>query len=150
MESAVFGLRSLSGIHAATVPPGRSQREGGSGVNHLRRTFLCSLLGKESCGLEDLIAQMKSWVGTVANERLQGTTSRLRPGKRSALDCNLSPIGRHTPYAEEEPRRVTRDAYVSWQGGRIKPTPRDGPISATDSSLHKPTARLYRLRRDSR
>jgi transposase len=91
-----------------------------SGVKYVRRNFLCGLLGKEPCGLEDLNAQMKAWVWSVANERLHGTTHE-QPVKRWETERGkLHPMGNRPPYpyAEEEPRRVARDAYVAWQGSR--------------------------------
>jgi transposase len=91
-----------------------------SGVKYVRRNFLCGLLGKEPCGLEDLNARMKEWVWTVANERVHGTTHE-KPVERWAAERSALPaVGNRPPYpnAEEELRRVARDAYVAWQGSR--------------------------------
>jgi transposase len=91
-----------------------------SGVKYLRRNFLCGLLGKEPTGLEDLNAQMKLWVWTVANERVHGTTHEQPVARWAAERERMRRIGNRPPYpyAEDEPRRVARDAYVSWQGSR--------------------------------
>jgi transposase len=91
-----------------------------SGVKYVRRNFLCSLLGKEPCGLEDLNAQMKTWVATVANQRVHGTTHE-QPVKRwEAERGKLHPTENRPPYpyGEDERRRVARDAYIAWQGSR--------------------------------
>jgi transposase len=45
-----------------------------SGIKYVRRNFLCELLGREPTGLEDLNAQLRSWVWTVASERVHRTT----------------------------------------------------------------------------
>jgi transposase len=91
-----------------------------SGVKYVRRNFLCGLLGKEPSSLEELNAQMKVWVWNVANERVHGTTHE-QPVKRWESErAKLHPMGNRPPYpyAEDEPRRVARDAYVAWQGSR--------------------------------
>lgn len=91
-----------------------------SGIKYVRRNFLCGLLGKEPSGLEDLNVQLKAWVWTVANERVHGTTHE-QPVSRWKTECaQLHSVGNRPPYpnAEEETRRVARDAYVSWQGSR--------------------------------
>jgi transposase len=91
-----------------------------SGVKYVRRNFLCGLLGKEPAGLEDMNAQMRVWVWTVANERLHGTTHEPPLARWTTERERLHPIDNRPPYpyAEDEPRRVARDAYVSWQGSR--------------------------------
>jgi Mu transposase, C-terminal domain len=102
--------------------PYRAQTKGKveSGVKYVRRNFLCGLLGQEPCGLEDLNARMKAWVSTVANERVHGTTHEKPVTRWETERSRLQPIGNRPPYpyAEDEPRRVARDAYVSWQGSR--------------------------------
>jgi transposase len=91
-----------------------------SGVKYVRRNFLCGLLGKEPAGLEDLNAQLKVWVSTVANERMHGTTHEQPVARWATERDRILPVGNRPPYpyAEDEPRRVARDAYVSWQGSR--------------------------------
>lgn len=91
-----------------------------SGVKYVRRNFLCGLLGKEPSGLDDLNAHLKSWVWTIANERVHGTTHE-QPVKRwEGERGKLHPTENRPPYpyAEDEPRRVARDGYVAWQGSR--------------------------------
>jgi transposase len=91
-----------------------------SGVKYVRRNFLCGLLGQEPAGLEDLNAQLKVWVWTVANERIHGTTHEQPVARWATERERLHPIDDRPPYpyAEDGPRRVARDAYVSWQGSR--------------------------------
>jgi transposase len=91
-----------------------------SGVKYVRRNFLCGLLGNTPSSLEDLNGQMKAWVWTVANQRIHGTTHE-QPVTRWELErkrlrsmANRPPY----PYADDELRRVARDAYVAWQGSR--------------------------------
>jgi transposase len=102
--------------------PYRAQTKGNveSGVKYVRRNFLCGLLGKEPFGLEDLNGQMKVWVSTVANQRLHGTTHEQPVVRWETERSRLQPIGKRPPYpyADDELRRVARDAYVSWQGSR--------------------------------
>ena len=43
-------------------------------MKYVRRNFLCGLLGREPGGLEDLNAQLRQWVWSVANQRVHGTT----------------------------------------------------------------------------
>jgi hypothetical protein len=102
--------------------PYRAQTKGKveSGVKYVRRNFLCGLLGKEPCGLEDLNGQMKAWVSMVANQRLHGTTHEQPVLRWEVERSRLQPIGKRPPYlfADDDLRRVARDAYVSWQGSR--------------------------------
>ena len=91
-----------------------------SGVKYVRRNFLCGLLGKEPSGLDDLNGQMKAWVWTVANQRVHGTTHE-QPvmrweAERAGYSRSANALRIHT--ADDELRRVARDAYVSWQGSR--------------------------------
>ena len=102
--------------------PYRAQTKGKieSGVKYVRRNFLCGLLGHEPSSLADLNSQLKTWVWEVANQRIHGTTHE-PPVLRWELDrqrlhatANRPPY----PYADDELRRVARDAYVSWQASR--------------------------------
>jgi transposase len=110
------------GFTPRLCPAYRAQTKGKveSGVKYVRRNFLCGLLGKEPCGLEDLNAQLKAWVSTVANERIHGTTHEQPVGRWQTERTRLHVLGNRPPYpyADDEPRRVARDAYVSWQGSR--------------------------------
>ena len=89
-----------------------------SGIKYVRRSFLCGLLGREPTGLEDLNAQMQVWVAEVANRRVHGTTHEQPMARREAERSCLRPVGNRGPYpyADDELRRVARDAYVAWQG----------------------------------
>jgi transposase len=110
------------GFTPRLCPAYRAQTKGKveSGVKYVRRNFLCGLLGKAPAGLEDLNAQMKVWVWTVANERVHGTTHEPPVARWAGERERLRPIGNRPPYpyADDEPRRVARDAYIAWQGSR--------------------------------
>jgi transposase len=110
------------GFTPRLCPAYRAQTKGKveSGVKYVRRNFLCGLLGKEPAGLEDLNARLKVWVWTVANERVHGTTHEQPVARWATERERMHAIGSRPPYpyAEDEPRRVARDAYVSWQGSR--------------------------------
>ena len=91
-----------------------------SGVKYVRRNFLCGLQGREPSSLVDLNAELRRWVSEVANQRIHGTTHEqvlLRwDGDQFAMQ---SCQGRAPyPFADDESRKVARDAYVSWQGSR--------------------------------
>jgi hypothetical protein len=91
-----------------------------SGVKYVRRNFLCGLQGREPSSLRELNDELRRWVAEVANQRVHGTTQEqilLRwDGDQFAMQ---SCQGRAPyPYAEDESRKVARDAYVSWQGSR--------------------------------
>jgi transposase len=66
--------------------PYRAQTKGKveSGVKYVRRNFLCGLQGREPGSLADLNAQLREWVGQVANQRVHGTT-RAADGRTSWL-----------------------------------------------------------------
>ncbi len=102
--------------------PYRAQTKGKveSGIKYVRRNFLCGLLGREPSGLEDLNAQLRSWVWTVANERVHGTTHEQPVARWSAEQQQLQPMGNRPPYAcaDDRLRRVARDAYVAWNATR--------------------------------
>ncbi len=102
--------------------PYRAQTKGKveSGIKYVRRNFLCGLLSNAPSTLADLNGQMKAWVWTVANQRIQGTiheqpvTGWEIERKRLRSTAHRPPY----PYADDELRRVARDAYVAWQGSR--------------------------------
>ena len=102
--------------------PYRAQTKGKveSGVKYVRRNFLCGLYGREPHSLEDLNASLRSWVWEVANQRVHGTTHCVVKDRWQAEKLHLHPAAGRLPYpfVEEELRRVSRDAYVSWQGNR--------------------------------
>jgi transposase len=102
--------------------PYRAQTKGKieSGVKYLRRNFLCGLQGREPGSVADLNVQLREWVATVANQRVHGTTGEQVLRRWDGDRSSLQPVdGRFPyPYADDELRKVARDAYVSWQGSR--------------------------------
>lgn len=102
--------------------PYRAQTKGKveSGVKYVRRNFLCGLLGREPAGLAELNAELRVWVSQVANIRIHGTTHeqpKLRwPADRAQFRSidGMAPY----PYLDDELRKVSRDAFVSWQASR--------------------------------
>jgi transposase len=102
--------------------PYRAQTKGKveSGVKYVRRNFLCGLLGREPASLADLNAELRRWVAEVANQRVHGTTREHVLIRWDEDQFNLQPAkGRLAyPYADDEQRKVARDAYVSWHGSR--------------------------------
>ena len=102
--------------------PYRAQTKGKveSGVKYVRRNFLCSLLGREPGCLEDFNAELRRWVWEVANQRVHGTTHALVSAQWEVDRVALQPLGGRPPYpcADEELRKVARDAFVAWRGSR--------------------------------
>lgn len=102
--------------------PRRPQTKGKveSGVKYVRRNFICGLLGREPGGLDDCNAQLRAWVWSVANQRQHGTTGEKVDVRWEAERLALQSLTGQLPYpyAEDELRKVARDAYVSWQGSR--------------------------------
>jgi hypothetical protein len=78
------------------------------------------LQGREPDSLEDFNNQLRQWVWNVANQRLHGTTHERVMARWEADQMNLQPLHGRAPYpfAEEQLRKVARDAFVSWQGSR--------------------------------
>lgn len=102
--------------------PYRAQTKGKveSGVKYVRRNFLCALQGREPGSLTDLNAQLREWVAVVANQRVHGTTREQISIRWEGERLNLQPVNGRLPYsyADDELRKVERDAYVAWQGSR--------------------------------
>jgi transposase len=102
--------------------PYRAQTKGKaeSGVKYVRRNFLCGLQGREPANLDDLNAELRRWVAEVANRRVHGTTHEQVLIRWAEDQVSLQPVqGRPAyPFADEEQRKVARDAYVSWQSSR--------------------------------
>jgi hypothetical protein len=102
--------------------PYRAQTKGKveSGVKYVRRNFVCGLQGREPSTLMDLNAELKQWVWGVANERVHGTThERVMSRWEAERNGMQSPVGRPAyPYADEQTRKVARDAFVNWNGSR--------------------------------
>jgi transposase len=87
------------------------------GIGYLRKNFLC---GREANSLTDLRSQLRTWVWQVANQRIHGTTHRNVFVAWNEEKLHLLPrAGRPSyPSAGEEIRKVSRDAYLSFQGNR--------------------------------
>lgn len=102
--------------------PYRAQTKGKieSGVKYIRRNFLCGLQGREPANLGDLNSQLREWVATVANQRVHGTTREQVLLRWDGDQFSMQPVnGRLAyPYADDELRKVARDAYVAWRGSR--------------------------------
>jgi len=102
--------------------PYRAQTKGKveSGVKYVRRNFLCGLQGREPGSLEDLNTHLRQWVWEVANQRVHGTTHMQIAAAWKAERTSLTPLDGRPPYpfADEELRKVARDAFVSWSGSR--------------------------------
>ena len=102
--------------------PYRAQTKGKieSGVKYVRRNFLCGLLGREPSGLEGLNSELRAWVWEVANRRVHGTTHEVVMVRWENERPSLRPVANRAPYAyaDEELRKVARDAYVSWEASR--------------------------------
>ena len=102
--------------------PYRAQTKGKveSGVKYVRRNFLAGLQGRAPHSLGDLNAALRSWTWEVANQRVHGTTYCVVQQRWEAEKPALQPLAGRGPYpfVEEELRRVSRDAYVSWQANR--------------------------------
>jgi hypothetical protein len=90
------------------------------GVKYVRRNFLCGLLGREPANLADLNSELRRWVAEVANRRVHSTTREQVLIRWDEDQFNLPPVKGHLPdpYADDEQRKVARDAYVSWHGSR--------------------------------
>jgi transposase len=102
--------------------PYRAQTKGKveSGVKYVRRNFLCGLQGREPSNLVDLNAELRRWVSEVANQRVHGTTREQVLIRWDEDQFSMQPVNGRLPYpyADDEQRKVARDAYVSWQGSR--------------------------------
>jgi transposase len=102
--------------------PYRAQTKGKveSGVKYVRRNFVCGLQGREPSGLTDLNGELRRWVWEVANQRVHGTTHEPVSARWTVEQVSLQPLSGRPPYAysDDELRKVSRDAYVGWQGSR--------------------------------
>lgn len=87
------------------------------GIGYVRGNFLC---GRAATGVPDLREQLWAWTGEVANDRVHGTTHRVVREAWEAERPYLLPVGSRPPfpYGPETVRRVSRDAYVSYQSNR--------------------------------
>lgn len=110
------------GFQPRLCRPYRAQTKGKieSGVKYVRRNFVCGLLGREPDGLTDFNGQLRGWVHGVANERVHGTTHMRVKTRFETEQLSLQRLKGRLPYpqADEETRKVARDAFVNWQGSR--------------------------------
>ncbi len=110
------------GFRPRLCRPYRAQTKGKveSGVKYVRRNFLCGLQGREPHSLDEMNAALRRWTWEVANQRVHGTTHTGVKERWEAEKAVLQPLAGRAPYPllEEELRRVSRDAYVSWQANR--------------------------------
>jgi transposase len=110
------------GFQPRLCRPYRAQTKGKieSGVKYVRRNFVCGLLGREPSCLADFNTQLRQWVGEVANVRVHGTTHDEVSMRWAIEQPKLQPVNGRLPYpfADEETRKVARDAYVSWDASR--------------------------------
>lgn len=88
-----------------------------SNIGYVRKNFLC---GREAHSLTDLRSQLRTWVWQVANQRIHGTTHRHIFMAWNEEKLLLLPLlGRSAyPYASQETRKVSPDAFVSFKGNR--------------------------------
>ena len=97
---------------ACTPYKPRSKGKVEAGVGYLKKNFTP---GREFRDLMDLNAQLQSWLDTVANARVHGTTGE-RPGERLQRE-SLQPLPvRPFPTRIRFPRRVSRDGFFSYLG----------------------------------
>ncbi len=89
-------------------------------MKYVRRNFLCGLQGREPSSLADLNAELRRWIAEVANQRVHGTTREQVLIRWDEDQFSMQPVNGRLPYpyADDEQRKVARDAYVSWQGSR--------------------------------
>jgi transposase len=88
-----------------------------SGIKYVRRNFLC---GRTATSVADLREQLLVWNLEVALPRVHGTTHRVvREAWQEELSSLQPCAGRLPfPHAPAVVRRVSRDAYVSYQSNR--------------------------------
>jgi hypothetical protein len=92
------------GFRPRLCRPYRAQTKGKieSGVKYIRRNFLCGLQGREPASLNDLNAELRQWVATVANQ-MGWVTPEIRVA-RSTGPGALAPF-----YEEPSSRQVNRN-----------------------------------------
>lgn len=99
--------------------PYRPQTKGKveSGIRYLRQSFLC---GRAGSGVADLRNQLFRWTAEVALPRVHGTTHRVVREAWEEERPQLQPLAGRLPFPHLPAvvRRVSRDAYVSYQGNR--------------------------------
>jgi len=88
-----------------------------SGIKYVRRNFLC---GRTATSVADLRGQLLTWNLEVAYPRVHGTTHRVVREAWQEEVPHLQPCAGRLPFphAPAIVRRVSRDAYVSYQTNR--------------------------------
>jgi hypothetical protein len=98
-------------VQCATYSKGKVER----GVGYIKESFL---EGRSFSSVEDLNAQLDTWLAEVANVRVHGTTGE-RPVDRHARELvKLIALSALPPYDTRslEIRRVSPDCHISYQG----------------------------------
>lgn len=87
------------------------------GIGYLRQNFLC---GRVAANRDDLRHQLAVWTTTVANQRVHGTTHRVVQEAWQEEQARFPALDQRGPYplVMEHVRRVSRDAYVTYQANR--------------------------------
>lgn len=99
------------GFRPRLCRPYRAQTKGKveSGIRYLKRSFLP---GREATSLKDLDGQLRAWLASVANQRLDGTTHQLVADAWQQERPKLQPLAGHPPYPYvPEVRRRIRDFH---------------------------------------
>ncbi len=92
------------------------------GVGYVKRSFL---EGRVCTDLADLNAQLTTWLATVANQRVHGTTKAV-PAVRFAEECSALRTAACVPPYDVRPvelRIVALDCHVSYHGVRYSVAP---------------------------
>ena len=68
----------------------------------------------------DFNTELREWIGSVANQRVHGTTHEQILFRWDMDQFNLQPLNGRPPYPylDDELRKVARDAYVAWRASR--------------------------------
>jgi transposase len=88
-----------------------------NGIGYVRKSFLC---GREADDFQELRSSLRLWVADVALQRLHGTTHQRVFDALEAERPHLAPTAGRAPFPLllGEPRRVAKDAYVSYRANR--------------------------------
>jgi transposase len=99
--------------------PYRPQTKGKveNGIGYVRKNFLC---GRQADDFSQLRAGLRLWVDEVALQRVHGTTHQRVWDALAAEKPHLLPLAGRAPFSLllGEPRRVAKDAYVSYRANR--------------------------------
>ena len=84
-------------------------------IGYIRKNFLC---GRQASSVDDLRGQLRTWAWQTANQRVHGTTHLHIQTIWQKEKAYLLPLSGRVPfpYASEEKRKVSRDAYVHFRG----------------------------------